>query len=134
MPKILKDSEYTSLKLKADNYDAIVAEIVKANSNLTSEEITPEVITEAISKENEPNADIQAKLTDMETQLKTANVRITELETENANLKESAGEQPAGVKTKSEMTGEKESLKEFADKNAGDTQAILAKAKEEGFI
>jgi hypothetical protein len=140
MSKFLTDSKHAELKQKADSYDAIVAALVKRNPDLKAEDVTLEMITEFIELASEtepttePSAELQNQLDTATAALNTANARILELETENANLLQSAGGESAEVKTKTEVTGEQKTLADFATENRGDTQAILAKAKEEGLL
>ena len=136
MPKILRDSEYNSLKQKADNYDAVVTGIVAANDGLTAEEVTPEVITEAInaSGSEDNSTELQTQLDAAVERAETAESRVTGLETENANLRGSAAGESAQVTTKVEPAGENETIAAFADSHAGDTAAIWEQAKKEGLI
>ncbi|MDR2627549.1 MAG: hypothetical protein LBC40_05910 [Dysgonamonadaceae bacterium] len=134
--KVIKENEYAALKQKADNYDAVVAAVVAKNPDISTEEISVETVTEIIksSSENHPDAGIQAQLDKANADLKVANTRISELETENANLLSSAGDQSGTVKTKKEVTSEEKTLADFANENAGDTASILEKCKKDGLI
>jgi hypothetical protein len=141
MSKFLTDSKHAELKQKADSYDAIVAALVKRNPDLKAEDVTLETVTAFIesASETEPTTEPSTEPStepneELQNQLDTANARILELETENANLLQSAGGESAEVKTKTEVTGEQKTLADFAKENKGDTQAILAQAKEEGLL
>jgi len=134
--KFLKDDEYLALKTKADNYGIVVSAAVSVKSDLEPETATPEQVVEALSsaQENEDNAtELQTQLEAANQRAETAESRVTELETENKTLKGIPAETTATVKTDAD-TIEKESIAQFADKNVGNTAAILKQAKEYGLI
>ena len=118
MAKFLKESEYNSLKGKADNFDMIVQSIIKANEGLKPEDITPQMITDAF---NDGLAD-----SGIQEQLNTANERIKTLETENAtiptlqeqikNLQGSAAEDPVDIASKEEANSKPQDLATYCSK------------------
>jgi hypothetical protein len=130
--KILKDEQFNELTQKSSSFDAILEALTKHNAELTPDDITSERIIDMIFSDDRGND--REEIEKLTSNLKTAEASILELEAENKNLKDSAAGDPAEPKTKTEPTGEKESLTDFCDKNAGDTNAILAKIKEEGLI
>ena len=136
--KVIKENEYAALKQKADNYDAVVAAVVNKNPDISAEEVSLESITEIISADSDadvnPDAPLQVQLATVAADLVTANSRIAELETENENLRNSAGGDPGDVKTKKEVSGEEKTLADFANEHAGDTSSILEQCKKEGLI
>ncbi|MDR1436826.1 MAG: DUF1804 family protein [Candidatus Symbiothrix sp.] len=136
--KVLKDQEYASLKQKADGFDTIVAAVRKADPDTAEQEISAETVVEIINAvsetESDPDAALQSALDTATAGLATANARITELETENANLRESAGDDTGTVKTKTEVSGKEETLADFADEHSGDTSSILDECVKTGLI
>ena len=133
--KILKDDEYNSLKQKADNYDSVVNTVTANSESLSAEDVTPDVIAEALNASTESDqAELQTQLNAAVARANTAESRVQALETENANLRSSAAGEPAQVQTEGEPSGERETIATFADNHAGDSKLIWQKAKEEGLI
>lgn len=138
--KFLNDKDYNAMKGKADNFDAIVEAIVKNGDNITNEDVNADTIIEAIQQENqtEDHSDMlsqlkaaNARVVELESEIKTAKARISELEME---LDEAPGAEPAVISAKGEPSAEPLSIDQFANKNIGDTDAILAQAEKEGLI
>lgn len=127
MAIFVKDAELNALRAKANNYDAIVNALVKNNEGLTPEEVTSELIVNALTSENEDVVNLTSRL-------ETATNRVSELEAENKELRRLPGGTPAPISSSGEPKGEVEDLASFADKNAGDTVAILNRCVEEGII
>lgn len=127
MAIFVKDAELNALKVKANNYDTIVNALVKNNEGLTPEEVTSELIVNALTSDNED-------VINLTSQLQTAGNRVIELEAENKELRRLPGGTPAPIASDGESKGEVEDLASFADKNAGDTVAILNRCEEEGII
>ena len=135
MPKILKDSDYNSLKQKSDNYDTVVNAVVANNESLSADDVTPDVITQALNASaGDDSTELQTQLNAAIQRAETAESRVSVLETENANLRGSAGADPAVVTTKSDPGAAPESIADFADSNAGNTAAILNRLKEDGLL
>lgn len=136
--KILGTDEYNSLKQKADNFDAVVAAVVSISIGAKSEDIALELITELIkasgNDENGNAAELQLQLTAAERRAETAETRVTELEAENANLRNSPADEPAGVITTSDPGAGDGDIADFADTHAGDTFAILEEMKKDGLL
>ena len=127
MAKFLKQAEFDALTAKATNYDAIVSALVKNNEGLTLEEVTPALIVNALTSDNED-------VINLTSQLQTSNERVIELETENNELRRLPAGTPAPISSDGEPKGEVDDLASFADKNAGDTVAIINRCKAEGII
>ena len=130
-------------KQKATNFDTIVQAIVGANADLKAEDVTVEDIVSALTAANDDNdaSAIQQQLdaantriATLETELGTKNTRIAELEAEQKEKEDAPAEETAEISSQGEADGKEMTLAQFADKNAGDTQAILARAKKEGLI
>ena len=141
--KLVKKTLLSQLQTRADAFDAIVDSVVKSSEGATPEDITAETIIEALQANTDDAALTEAQnkltktqdlLTAKQTALQTANDRITELETEVKTLEKLPGDNPAGISSKGEPDGEAMTLAQFADKNVGDTQAILAMAVKDGLI
>lgn len=127
MAKFLKQAEFDALTAKATNYDAIVSALVNNNESLTPEEVTPALIVNALTSDNED-------VINLTSQLETASNRVIELEAENKELRRLPGGTPAPIASDGEPKGSEDDLASFADKNAGDTVAILSRCVEEGII
>ncbi len=142
--KLLKEDQFNVIKTKADSFDAIVAAMVAGNDDVKPEEVTSEVIIQALQSdgsEGEGNPDTtelqsnldtaNARIAELENQLSTANTRIEQLE---KDLDETPGATPAGISAKSEVTGEQPDIISFAKKNADDPFAVIAEAKKQGLL
>jgi hypothetical protein len=129
---------------KSKGFDAIVQAILAANEDTKAEDITAADVIEILNaaadanKGTDATAAIQqqldtetARVAVLETELETANNRIAELE---ADLSGTAAEPPATIVSKGEAGGKEMTIAQFADKNKGDTQAILEQLKKEGLI
>lgn len=138
MPKLLTDKQYGELKMGADNYAQVVSAIVASNSELKPEEITADIVSQMISQSTTEKsasvAELESALATSETNLTTAQNRIQELETENANLLAGPGADAAVISSDKETTAQTADISDFANKNAGDTLAILAECKAQGII
>lgn len=123
--KFISDDKLKALEQKASAHDAIVQALVNHNDDLKAEDVTTDMIIGALTTDPETtdNVDLQA-----------ANKRIKELETINENLLNSAGDDTVTIVSTGEASAEAEDLASFADKNKGNTSAILAQMKSEGLI
>ena len=140
--KLLTDDKFALLTGQANAFIAIQTALVEASEDMTAEDITSEAVIEALQ-----GSVLQGALTETETQLtqtqellaaqelalKTANDRIAELEAELDVLEITPAKKPATITPKSDG-GDPDTIAEFADKNQGDTFAILERAKKEGLI
>lgn len=142
MPKVLSNAEHSALKQKADNYDNVVSALVSNNEGLTAEDVTPDVITEVLTASVETETEeLQSQLTSAVSRAETAEARVEELTTEvekltteNNNLRGTPNEDTVTASVKSDADGQGETISQFANKNAGNTAAILEQAKKEGLI
>lgn len=141
--KILNDEKYALLSAQAAAFEAIKTAMIESSEGLDPEEITAESVVEALQGDALQGAitEVQSKLdatnellTASETALKTANARITELEAELAELDVTPATTTATIAPQSEAGGKAETIAEFADRNKGDTQAILKMAMDENLI
>lgn len=141
--KILNDEKYALLSAQAAAFETIKTAMIESSEGLDPEEITAESIVEALQGDALQGAltEVQSKLdetnkllTASETALETANARITELEAELAELDLTPATTTATIAPQGEDGGQAETIAEFANKNRGDTEAILAKAQKEGLI
>ena len=116
--------------------------MVEASEDITAEDITSEVVIEALQEsvlqaaltETQSSLDKANQLLTAEQEaLEVANTRIAELEAEMQELEDTPATTPAEINPKSDG-GEPESIAEFANRNRGNTQAILAQALKDGLI
>lgn len=145
--KLLKDDQYNVIKVKSDSFDAIVSAMVANSEDVKPEEITSEVIIQALqngSTEGSDNTDssvvaaLQKKLdaataevSELKQQLSTANTRIEQLE---KDLDETPGDDSAEISVKSEVTGEQPDIISFAKKNEDDPFAVIAEMKKQRLL
>lgn len=144
MSKILKDSTYNQLKAKSDAWDRVMQSL-QTEDDATEMTIEEQADLILVALDNAPDEQdgsvleaLQAQLdaaneqnTVLQTQLEEANGTIQSLNNELDNL---PAEEPAKISSKQEGGAKEMSLSEFADKNAGNTFAILDKLKEEGLL
>ncbi len=135
--KWMKDDAYNALDAAAKNWNALVQKILDTNPDMKAEDVTPDMLIEAMESGNDSGAsDLQNKLDKTLEQVKQKDAKIEELTSENAALKGT----PAGKKDDvtagdgGEPLGDGGDIKEFAEKNEGDTLAIMAEAGKTGFF
>lgn len=142
MTKILSTAAYTALKEKADNFDKVVNSVVAKNEDLKPEDVTLEVIEAAISSDVEDPA-LQSAVTTLEGTVEKLNGQITSLTTERddlasqvATLSELPGaESVSTAKPEAEASAvETDTVIEFANKNKGNTLAIVAEMEKAGLL
>ncbi|MDU1906416.1 MAG: hypothetical protein E6772_16725 [Dysgonomonas sp.] len=135
MAKFMTNKELEPLQNKASTYDSIVAAILATNSNLKAEEVTAELIIEAItSNAGATDPELQSKFDTLQGQHNDLIVERNGLKEQVTNLLNSAAEDPAEISSDSEADAEPVSIADFANKNKGNTAAILEMAKKEGLI
>ena len=141
--KILNDEKFNLLQSQASAFSAVVTAMVEASEDLKPEEITADTIIEALQDNvsetliaNLQTQLIEAKelLTAEQTALQTANDRIAALEAEVEELENLPAAEPATITSSGEPNAEKMSIAEFANKNKGNTEAILEMARKENLI
>lgn len=142
MTKILSTAAYTVLKEKADNFDQVINSVVAKNDDLKPEDVTLEVIEAAISSDVEDPA-LQSAVTTLEGTVEQLNETITSLTTERddlasqvAALSELPGaESVSTAKPAAEASAvETDTVVEFANKNKGNTLAIVAEMEKAGLL
>lgn len=133
MPKVLGNSEYNALKEKADNYSTIVSAILATNKELKEEEITTDIVLQMISSDTAQDGTAE-NLKDLQSKYDSLLEENNQLKVENENLKGSPAEDPAAISSDKEKDAKPQSIADFADKNIGNTLAILAECKEVGLI
>lgn len=141
--KLVKKDRLAIITANAEAFEAIRNTLMESNEGANPEEITAQTIIEAME-----HPVLQAALTETETQLtetqallaaetealETANARIAELEAEMEELDATPAKEPATITPKGDASGEVETIAEFANKNIGNTQDILAMAQKDGLI
>lgn len=141
--KILNDEKFALLSAQADAFTAIQTAMVEASDGVKPEEITADSIIEALQADTDESelvsaqtqlTETQTLLTSEQSALATANDRITALEAEVKTLGGFPADNPASISSKGEPDGEPMTIAQFADKNKGNTQAILAMALKDGLI
>lgn len=155
--KFLNDKDYNALKAKADHFDAIVAHVLANGENIKAEDVTAETVIQSMqndsdSEESElqqPGTESQTAASEPETnseeseveetddlqaQLDTANATIESLNERIASFNSAPAADPVAIAPKSDPDAQEMDIAAFANKNKGDTNAILARAKEEGLI
>ncbi len=134
MPKFLTDSEYKTLKTRAENYDTVVKAIIESNEGIKAEDVTPELITQALTTER-GDQQLQTAHEKLQKEFNQLQSRNKELEEQNQNLLNSASDTPGKIISEGgEPTGNPVSLTDFANQNTDDPVAIIEQCKKEGFI
>lgn len=140
--KLLKDNQFEELTARANAFLAIVSAMVESGEDIKAEEITSDIVIQALQQAAENNTpgndDLQqdldtanARITELEGELTTSNNRIAELEKE---LDETPGDNPATITSKGETNGEKQDILDFAKKHADDPFAVVAEAEKQGYL
>lgn len=161
--KLLNPSVYAALKNKADGYDAIIAAIVSNGEDISPDEVTADTVIQMLNDPGEedpqdptanddsatdaetdtededpadedPDVDPANDDTDIQAELDAANATIASLQEEIAAFNAAPAEDPATIAPKSEPGAQEMDLATFADKNAGDTHAILDFMKKTGAV
>lgn len=123
--KFISDDKLKALEQKAAAHDAIIQALVNHNDDLKAEDVTTDMIIGALTTDPETTDNVE---------LQAANKRISELETINKNLLNSAGDDTVTIISTGEASAEAEDLASFADKNVQDPVSIINRLKEEGLI
>ena len=140
--KFLQDAVFTAMKQASDNWSKIVNSITQGNPDMKPEEVTPEVVIGAMTREEDPaSADLatqlaaaQADVSKKEGEIQSLTAQLAAANKEVQELKGVPSEEKPEVKADGEPTGGESDIKEFASKNAGNTAAIMAEAKRTNFI
>lgn len=132
---LAKSSRVKLLETKSGNWDTLVAAIQQANSELTVEEITPQMIVDALSVDNTgADAELQSQFNTLQTKYDGIVTERDQLQLQVNNLLGSAAEEPGTISSGSEATASPETLVDFANKNVGDTATIIQAAQKDGFL
>lgn len=132
---LTKSSRIKELEAKAGNWDSLAAAVQESDPNLTIGQITPEMITDALSVDNaETDLGLQTKVNELQSNYETVVEERDELQQQVLNLQGSPAEDEAGIISDSEATGKPQDFATFAKKKSGDHAAILEQAKKEGLI
>lgn len=134
MPKFLTDKEFDRLTNRSTMLTGIVAAVLATNSELKEEDVTADFIINAITSNNETDPDLQAKFDALQEEFETVSSERDGLQDQVNNLLNSAAEDSAVISSGSEVTAKPATLLDFANKNAGDTAAIINAAMEDGFL
>lgn len=134
MPKFLTDKEFDRLTARSTMLTGIVAAVLATNSELKEEDVTADFIINAITSNNETDPDLQAKFDALQEEFETVSSERDGLQDQVNNLLNSAAEDSAVISSGSEVTAKPATLLDFANKNAGDTAAIINAAMEDGFL
>lgn len=145
--KLVKKTLLAQLQSQADAFNAIVAVVIESSEGTNPEDVTAETIIEALqsnaadtdltavqtalTEANNQLTQAQNQLTAEQTALETANARIQELEDE---LNNDPADVTSVIVPKGDGGDNTETIAQFADKNKGNTQAILAMAVKDGLI
>lgn len=131
--KFLQTSEYDSLTKAATAWSDLVSGILKDNPDMKTEEITAEQILSAMN-EGGDSAGLQQQLETAQEDIKSKDRTIEKLTSENAALKGTPAKSATGVKKDKEDSAGEPDIVAFAEKNDGDTLAIMEEAKKNGFF
>ncbi len=134
MPKFLTDKEFDRLTNRSTMLTGIVAAVLATNSELKEDDVTADFIINAITSNNETDPDLQAKFDALQEEFETVSSERDGLQDQVNNLLNSAAEDSAVISSGSEVTAKPATLLDFANKNAGDTAAIINAAMEDGFL
>lgn len=134
--KILSKKDFDALSAKANNFDNIVSAIVANNPGLKPEDVTMETIEELMQNDSsdETDPELQLRFETLQTDYNTVVQERDGLQEQVTNLLNAAGEDPAVITSTGEASGKTETLLDFANKNKGDTAAIIMAAQEDGFL
>lgn len=147
MSKILKDSTYAELMAKATAFDRITGSVQNDGADeMSVEEYADAVVASLDSLDGASEGEVDGSLLEaVQTQLDEANAKISDLQSQlqaandsvaslTEELNNVPAEKPAPIVAKAETSAPAEDIAAFADKNAGNTEAILDRAIQEGLI
>lgn len=131
--KWLKDESYNAMKQAADNWNKLLNQVMGDNPDMKAEDVTVESLMESIEN-GSAETGLQEQLTTAQDELTKKDEQIEQLQSDIAELKGTPVVKKPEAKVDNEPGADAEDIKDFADKHEGDTLAIMAKAKEEGFF
>lgn len=133
--KYLKNDAYNALDAAAKNWNSLVQKVLENNKDLKVEDVTPEMLLEAMESDDDSGtSDLQTKLDEALQQVEQKDAQIEQLTSENEALKGTPKSKKEDIKADAEPLGSGKDIKEFAEKNQGDTIAIMAEAEKTGFF
>lgn len=140
--KVLKDNQFNEIKEKAEKFDAIVAAMTENSEDIKAEDITAELIIEAMtpSEDGKDSSEVEELTTQINTltterdalqqRAETAEARVSELEALPA-------EETAGGKTPKKSDMAESSLDEvntFAKSHANDQISVIEMVRKSGIV
>lgn len=131
--KWLKEEAYNAMKQAADNWNKLLNKVLADNPDMKAEDVTPDQLLEAFESGGAA-AELQEQLTIAQGELTAKDTQIEQLQSDVAELRGTPVVKKPTTKVDGEPGAGAEDIKDFADKHDGDTLAIMAKAKEEGFF
>ncbi|MBK5720127.1 hypothetical protein JGH11_04500 [Dysgonomonas sp. Marseille-P4677] len=135
MPKFLTDKEFERLTNRSAMLDSIVAAVVKTNPELKAEDVTAELIIQALtSTDNASDPGLQSKFDALQEQYDGVVSERDNLQSQVDNLLNGAAEDSASITSDSEVTAKPATLLDIAKNLKGDTAAIINAAIEDGFL
>lgn len=131
--KFLNEGEYNVMKQAAENWNKLLNQVLGDNPDMKAEDVTPDQLLEAFESGGAA-AGLQEQLTTAQGKLTAKDTQIEQLQSDIAELRGTPVVKKPTTKVDGELGAGAEDIKDFADKHDGDTLAIMAKAKEEGFF
>lgn len=133
--KFLNNDAYNALDVAAKNWNTLVQKVLENNPDMKAEDVTPDMLLETMASGDDSNtSDLQNKLDETLKTVEQQNTQIEELTSENEALKGTPKSKKNDVEADGEPLGNGKDIKEFAEKNAGNTAAIMAEADKTGFF
>jgi len=138
--RILTDNQFNDLKQKAEGFDKIVNTIVEASENVEASTVTADTVIEVITAAATPpehdasedkTPELNARITQLESDIKTSQDRVTELE---AEINQTPGAESAIITSTGEPSGKAPDILDFAKKHEKDPFAVLAEAEKQGYL
>lgn len=139
--KFLKDEHFAALKQKSDNFDSIVNSILGKNPEMKAEDVTAEMVIDALNAESGDNSDetlsaLKTEISNLKNQVGSITKERDDLQALNDELSELPGVKSLTKKVaKAESSAiETDDVLKFAQQNSGNTLAIAEKLKAEGLV
>lgn len=133
--KYLKNDAYNALDAAAKNWNTLVQKVLENNKDMKAEDVTPEMLLEAMESDDDSGtSDLQTKLDEALESIVQKDAQIEQLTSENEALKGTPKSKKDDVVTQEEPLSAGKDIKEFAEKNSGNTFAIMAEAEKTGFF
>lgn len=133
--KWLKNDAYDALNAAAKNWNNLLQKIQENNPDMKAEDITPDLLLETMENVGSTQQqELQTQLDEAQNDILNKDAEIERLTAENNALKGTPKGSKSDVEAKTEPLGEGDDIKDFAEKNSGDTLAIMAQAEKDGFF